>query len=97
MLDVHSTILDYRERDYAESSSLFSSFAYLIDATYIYLRALRAVAQFKQYVDAEALCSDIEAGVTAWLLMLPPKKQQLESAFGSVDQILLQAHLMIHT
>ncbi|KAL7930677.1 hypothetical protein V8C35DRAFT_311934 [Trichoderma chlorosporum] len=88
---------DYRSREFALEDEPFSSFAYLIDATEIFIAALSASTQYQDITQAELLCGDLEARVVSWFLLLPLTKRELPVASGSMDQLMFQAHMMMYT
>lgn len=88
---------DYRNREYALDTIHFSSFAYLIDATRIFVSSLREATQYENPHKAELLCSDLEASIVGWFVMLPPDKWQLAVQPVFLDQLIFQAHMMMYT
>ncbi|UKZ50466.1 hypothetical protein TrVGV298_004729 [Trichoderma virens] len=90
-------LLDYRLREFALDDKSFSSFAYLIDATEIFIAALSASTQYQDIIQAEVLCGDLEARVISWFLLLPLSKRELPVAPGRMDQLMFQAHMMMYT
>ncbi|KAJ5861914.1 uncharacterized protein N7529_009224, partial [Penicillium soppii] len=88
---------DYRNRDYAVETTSFSSFAYLIDATRIFVSSLKAATQYKNLQKAELLCSDLEASIVGWFIMLPSDKWELAVQPVLLDQLIFQAHMMMYT
>ncbi|QYS95348.1 Zn(2)-C6 fungal-type domain-containing protein [Trichoderma simmonsii] len=92
-----ATLLDYRSREFALDDKPFSSFAYLIDATEIFIAALRASTQYQDIIEAESLCGDLEARVISWFLMLPLNKRELTVMPGLMDQLMFQSHMMMYT
>ncbi|KAJ5186444.1 hypothetical protein N7449_011208 [Penicillium cf. viridicatum] len=88
---------DYRTREYALDTIHFSSFAYLIDATRIFVSSLRVATQYENPYKAEILCSDLEASIVGWFVMLPPDKWQLAVQPVLLDQLMFQAHMMMYT
>jgi hypothetical protein len=90
-------MLDYRTREFALEDKSFSSFAYLIDATEIFIAALSASNRYQDITQAEVLCGDLEARVISWFLLLPLSKRELPVSPGSMDQLMFQAHMMMYT
>ncbi|KAJ5428758.1 Transcription factor [Penicillium cf. griseofulvum] len=89
--------IDYRNREYALEATRFSSFAYLIDATRIFVCSLRVATQYENPSKAELLCSDLEASIVGWFVMLPPDKWELAVQPDLLDQLIFQAHMMMYT
>ncbi|KAJ6445054.1 hypothetical protein O9K51_03456 [Purpureocillium lavendulum] len=88
---------EYRNREYALDSPSYSSFAYFIDATRIFVDSLRAATQYESIHKAELLCGDLEAAVGGWFVMLPNEKRELATQPVVLDQLMFQAHMMMYT
>lgn len=88
---------EYQCREFALDDKPFSSFAYLIDANRIFLQSLRAARHYTSISQAEITCSDLEAQVMSWFLMLPPSKRDLHVKQDIMDQLMFQSHLMMYT
>ncbi|KAE8374898.1 hypothetical protein BDV26DRAFT_268997 [Aspergillus bertholletiae] len=91
------SLSDYRNREYALETTQFSSFAYLIDATRIFVCSLRMATQYESLCKAELLCGDLEAAIVGWFVMLPPDKWELAAEPALLDQLIFQAHMMMYT
>ncbi|KAL6874718.1 hypothetical protein J3F83DRAFT_728456 [Trichoderma novae-zelandiae] len=91
------TSYDYRNREFAIEDKSFSSFAYLIDATEIFIASLAASNRYQDISQAEITCGDLEARIISWFLLLPPTKRELPVAPGLMDQLIFQAHMMMYT
>lgn len=92
-----TSMMEYKNREYALEEKLFSSFAYLIDASRIFVMSLRSAVYYQNYSKAEQECEDLEAHVVSWFLMLPPSKRELPVKPAKMDQLLFQAHMMMYT
>ncbi|KAL7952137.1 hypothetical protein V8C42DRAFT_306237 [Trichoderma barbatum] len=92
-----ATLHNYRTREFALEDKPFSSFAYLIDATEIFIAALGESTKYQDITQAEVLCGDLEARVISWFLLLPLEKRELPVAPGLLDQLMFQAHMMMYT
>ncbi|GJN66282.1 hypothetical protein PLICBS_000299 [Purpureocillium lilacinum] len=88
---------DFKNREYALESPKFSSFAYLIDATRIFVASLRASTQYESIYKAEILCDDLEAAIVGWFVLLPTEKRELAVQPAMLDQLMFQAHMMMYT
>lgn len=92
-----TSLAEYRNREYALDDKPYSSFAYLIDASGIFVSSLRSATQYESIDQAEVLCGDMEATVIGWFLMLPPDKRELAAKPARLDQLIFQAHMMMYT
>ncbi|KAJ3496943.1 hypothetical protein NLG97_g2288 [Lecanicillium saksenae] len=88
---------EYQNREYALLEQPFSSFAYYIEASTIYLESLQASTLYQSMSHAENVCSDWEATVVSWFLMLPSHLRELPANSTVPDQLMFQAHMMMHT
>lgn len=88
---------EYQNREYALLEQMYSSFAYYIEASSIYASSLQASTQYKSIPHAETVCSDWEATIVSWFLMLPPHLRELPVKSTVSDQLMFQAHMMMHT
>ncbi|KAK7414185.1 hypothetical protein QQX98_006971 [Neonectria punicea] len=88
---------EYTNREYALEEKQFSSFAYFIDATDIFVSSLRASLRLEDISKAEILSDNIEVTIAGWFVMLPPDKRGLVTKSTSVDQLMFQSHMMIYT
>lgn len=88
---------EYQNREYAIVEQTYSSFAYYIEASTVYLASLQASTQYESISHAERVCSDWEATIFSWFLMLPEKLRELPVKSTVSDQLMFQAHMMMHT
>ncbi|KAL5339644.1 hypothetical protein BJX70DRAFT_363533 [Aspergillus crustosus] len=87
---------DYETREFQCPTIEFSSFAELIGIS----RGIDLVLGegFPTRPDCvNRLCGNADTSILAWLLLLPPGKQSLVKANGTVDQLLFRAHMLIYT
>jgi hypothetical protein len=74
----------------------FSSFAYLIGAV---KSAASAIAMSPKRTSKEASSHVIQAAdamIDGWHLLLPKKLKNVMSRFGEIDELMFQAHLVLH-
>ncbi|KAL2126075.1 hypothetical protein VTI74DRAFT_1754 [Chaetomium olivicolor] len=93
------SLQDYHSREFALEERQFSSFAYFIDATDIFVSSLRASLGFDDISEAQVLVDNLEATIAGWFIMLPADKRRLvvKSTPCLVDQLMFQAHMMMYT
>jgi hypothetical protein len=87
-----STLNQFSDRHFAEEEVAFSSFCYRIEAVQILSRVL-------SIANAEAHPDEVQAidnSLAAWSHYVPPEKRDIISNSGEVDELLFQAHMLIH-
>lgn len=92
-------IQDYNDREFALEEKRFSSFAYFINATEIFVSSLGESFRFGDVGKSQTTVENLEATIAAWYIMLPPDKRGPFKKPGSrvVDQLMFQAHMMMFT
>ncbi|KAF5552685.1 C6 transcription factor [Fusarium mexicanum] len=90
------TLQDFDSREFDSEDVVFSSFAYLIGAVrsaaqVIYMSPKRATREH-----SEAIIQSADSAFDAWLLLLPKDKKPVLKADGTMDELMFQAHLLIH-
>ncbi|KAK2688846.1 hypothetical protein QWA68_012098 [Fusarium oxysporum] len=90
------TLQDFDSREFDSEDVVFSSFAYLIGAVrcaaqVIYMSPKRATRE-----DSEAIIQSADSAFDAWLLLLPKDKKPVLKQDGTIDELMFQAHLLIH-
>ncbi|GKU11633.1 unnamed protein product [Fusarium langsethiae] len=89
------TLQDFESREFAENDIPFSSFAYLIGAVRAAALAISVTPQKVKRQDSERVIQAADSVIDAWLLLLP-KERKVMSNDGSIDELMFQAHLLIH-
>ncbi|KAF5598238.1 C6 transcription factor [Fusarium pseudocircinatum] len=95
-IPVPKTLEDFDSREFDSEDVVFSSFAYLIGAVrcaaqVIYMSPKRATREH-----SEAIIQSADSALDAWLLLLPKDKKPVLKADGTIDELMFQAHLLIH-
>ena len=87
---------DFDNREFAAEDVSFSSFAYLIGA--VRCAATAIVSTPKGPVDEMSLhvIQVADSMIEAWLLLLPKNRASAMTEDGTVDELMFQAHLLIH-
>ena len=91
------SLQEFDERYFAPSPAVFSSFAYRVEA----VRILGQVLCVDALDDDDTRADAADASIANWGLHLPPAKKELllPPAAGRtdrVDEMLFQAHMVIH-
>ncbi|KAJ3498330.1 hypothetical protein NLG97_g1202 [Lecanicillium saksenae] len=90
------TLREWECREFDEEDKPFSSFAFLIGA--VKCAALAKAASLKG--DPQKQPSDIlhvvDSVLDSWMMLLPKSKKQVMSRNGEIDELMFQAHLLIH-
>ncbi|KID65270.1 C6 zinc finger domain-containing protein, partial [Metarhizium hybridum] len=89
------TLAEYDDRAFEDGDGLFSSFAYLIDASRMLGTALPTVDE--QGDDTTSQVKNAEANITSWHLYLPESKKEPVQPDGSVDEVMFRAHMLLNT
>ncbi|KIW15417.1 hypothetical protein PV08_05463 [Exophiala spinifera] len=86
------SISDLRDRIISEDTYAYSSFAYVVEATYILGSVLALGPDTFAVTDPQV--EAIDASITNYFLSLPPGKREIVGQCGRVDECLLMAHLL---
>lgn len=90
------TLQDFDCREFTSDDIVFSSFAYLIGA----VRCIAsAISTFPKIAGNEGSTNVIQASdaiLNGWLLLLPENRKQVMDKAGKIDELMFQAHLLIH-
>jgi hypothetical protein len=89
-----STLASFHQRVYCdEEEDKFSSFSYRIEAVRILARVLVLNGMVEPQRDH---LQAVENALISWVNHLPPSKVDVVDAYGTVNEMLLQAHSTIH-
>ncbi|KAG0645793.1 Transcriptional regulatory moc3 [Hyphodiscus hymeniophilus] len=87
------TMAQFDNRLFADDEFQFSSFCYRIEAARILTRVLALTGNHDVHHDQVQAVDNALAG---WAHHLPPAKADIIDKLGEVDEILFQAHMIIH-
>ncbi|KAK4946531.1 hypothetical protein LTR10_014383 [Elasticomyces elasticus] len=90
------TLQDFDCRDLAPESTSFSSFAYLIGAVRCAALAISTAPKVAASKDSPQIIQAADSVIDGWLLLLPKGRKQVMSKTGEIDELMFQAHLLIH-
>jgi hypothetical protein len=87
-----STLAQFADRHFAEEEVSFSSSCYRIEAVQILSRVL-SISNTEAHPDE---VQAIDNSLAAWSHYVPPEKRDIVSNSGEIDELLFQAHMIIH-
>ncbi|KAI1045579.1 hypothetical protein LB505_013691 [Fusarium chuoi] len=90
------TLQDFDSREFDSEDVVFSSFAYLIGAVRCAAQVIYMSPKCATKEDSEAIIQSADSAFDAWLLLLPKDKKPVLKADGTIDELMFQAHLLIH-
>ena len=95
-IPVPKTMEDFQSREFGPKDIRFSSFAYLIGAVECAAAAISTIPTVATAEDSTFIMQAADATLDGWRLLLPPDRKQVMNAAGEVDELMFQAHLVIH-
>jgi hypothetical protein len=87
------TLADFQKRVYDDTEEMFSSFSYRIETVRILARVLVLNGMAEPQRDQ---LQAVENALISWVNHLPPGKVDVVDAYGTVDEMLLQANTTVH-
>jgi hypothetical protein len=90
------TLQDFDSREFASEDVSFSSFAYLIGAVQCAALAISTTPKATAKDASEQVVQAADAIIDAWLLLLPKGSKEVMTKSGEIDELMFQAHLVIH-
>lgn len=87
------SLIDFDRRLLLEEELQFSSFSYRIDAARILARVLEVASS--QEIPRDRIQA-VDNALAAWLYALQPGKTEIVNVYGESDEMLFQAHMIIH-
>jgi hypothetical protein len=90
------SVQDFDCREFASDDIVFSSFAYLIGAVRCAALAIAMVPRRAAKEDSMHIIQAADSALDGWLLLLPKGQKQVMSKTGEIDELMFQAHLLIH-
>lgn len=90
------TAQEFDCREFASEETVFSSFAYLIGAVKCAALAISTVPKYAGKEDSAHVIQAADSALDAWLLLLPKGHKQVMTKTGEIDELMFQAHLLIH-
>lgn len=90
------TIEAFDSREFSLEETSFSSFAYLIGAVRCAALAVSIAPKNATKDDSEGIIQSADSVIDAWLLLLPKDRKQVMKKTGVIDELMFQAHLLVH-
>ncbi|KAL4885172.1 hypothetical protein BJY04DRAFT_180326 [Aspergillus karnatakaensis] len=90
------TLQDFDTREFSPDDIPFSSFAYLIGAVRCAALAIATVPRYASKEDSTHVIQAADSALDGWLLLLPKDRKQVLSKAGEIDELMYQAHCIIH-
>ncbi|KAM7184002.1 hypothetical protein V8F20_012401 [Naviculisporaceae sp. PSN 640] len=87
---------EFECREFASDDTSFSSFAYLIGAVRCAALAISVAPKVAVKETSAQVIAAADSVVDAWLLLLPKGDKPVISKTGIIDELMFQAHLVIH-
>ncbi|PYH63708.1 putative C6 transcription factor [Aspergillus vadensis CBS 113365] len=90
------TLEEFNQREFIPDDVHFSSFAHLIGAVQCAASAISITPKVATVEDSMHLIQAVDCGLDGWRLLLPTEQKNVIKANGDIDELLFQAHLLIH-
>ncbi|KAF9890401.1 hypothetical protein FE257_006069 [Aspergillus nanangensis] len=90
------TLQEFNCREFTPENVSFSSFAYLIGAVQCAAAAISATPKIAAKEDSTHVIQAADCSIDGWRLLLPKDRNQVMSETGEIDELMFQAHLIIH-
>lgn len=74
----------------------FSSFAYLIGVARCAASAIASAPKIANKEDSMHIIQAADSALDGWRLLLPDDRKQVMSKTGDIDELMFQAHLLVH-
>ncbi|KAB8239100.1 putative C6 transcription factor [Aspergillus alliaceus] len=90
------TMEEFNCREFSPESTTFSSFAYLIGAVQCAASAISVAPKIAAKEDSTHVIQAADCSLDGWRLLLPKNSKQVMTNTGDIDELMFQAHLVIH-
>ncbi|OJJ66089.1 hypothetical protein ASPBRDRAFT_138635 [Aspergillus brasiliensis CBS 101740] len=90
------SLQEFNCREFGPKNIRFSSFAYLIGAVQCAAFALTTTSKIPAEECSTHITQAADCSLDGWRLLLPPDHKQVMDVTGKVDELMFQAHLLIH-
>lgn len=85
-----------QNNEFAEEETVFSSFAYLVGAVKCASLAIVAANEPDEFEPSTRIAQRADAVIDSWALLVPETTKPIMLRSGQVDELMFQAHLLIH-
>lgn len=90
------SLQEFNNREFIPNNVHFSSFAYLIGAVQCAATAISTTPKIAAVEDSTRLIQAVDCSLDGWRLLLPPEHKHVMNEDGEIDELMFQAHLLIH-
>ncbi|KAK8112579.1 hypothetical protein PG984_013105 [Apiospora sp. TS-2023a] len=88
---------DYCARELETDGPGYSSFAHLVGAYRSITSALKSIPPLTKPHGSALVIQEIDTVIDGWLHLLPESKREVMSESGEIDELMFQAHMLVHT
>lgn len=88
---------DYCARELETEGPGYSSFAHLVGAYRSITSALKSIPLLTKPHGSALVIQEIDTVIDGWLHLLPESKREVMSESGEIDELMFQAHMLVHT
>ncbi|KAH1552758.1 hypothetical protein KXV36_009377 [Aspergillus fumigatus] len=90
------TLEEFNCREFSPEGTKFSSFAYLIGAVQCAASAISVAPKTAVKEDSARVIQAADCSLDGWRLLLPADSKQVMTDTGEIDELMFQAHLLVH-
>jgi hypothetical protein len=90
------TLEEFDDREFASQNVQFSSHAYLVGSARVTASAMLSVNGVKPEELSPQIIQRADAAFSGWFLSLPKDRNQVIDKQGKLDELMIQAHLLLH-
>lgn len=91
-----SSLSDFECREFDVEVTYYSSFAYLIGAVRCATLAISSASKIDSQDTSACVIEDADSVIDGWSLHFPKTRKPVMTNAGVVDELVFQAHLLIH-
>ncbi|KAK8859185.1 C6 transcription factor, partial [Apiospora arundinis] len=88
---------EYCARELETDGPGYSSFAHLVGAYRSITSALKNIPPLTKPHGSALIMQEIDTVIDGWLHLLPESKREVMSESGEIDELMFQAHMLVHT
>ncbi|KAK7964347.1 hypothetical protein PG988_011321 [Apiospora saccharicola] len=88
---------DYCARELETDGPGYSSFSHLVGAYRSITSALKSIPPLTKPHGSALVIQEIDTVIDGWLHLLPESKREVMSESGEIDELMFQAHMLVHT
>ncbi|KAG8162463.1 hypothetical protein KVR01_008228 [Diaporthe batatas] len=95
-IPIPNTLEEFDSREFSTDDVSFSSFAYLIGAVKCAALAISISPKVAAKEDSTGMIQSADSIIDGWSLLLPKERKEIMTKTGNIDELMFQAHLLIH-